>query len=88
MNENERYELAKKRAEMKLGFYVHAAIFVAVNLLLLFINLTTDSTNWWFIWPLLGWGIGLFVHGVLVFFDTRTTALKEKMIRAELSRDS
>lgn len=53
------------------GFYGHAAIFVAVNLLLLAINLLTDPRSLWFFWPLLGWGIGLSVHAVRVFAAPR-----------------
>lgn len=35
-------------------------IFIAVNLLLIAINLLTNPTHLWFIYPLLGWGIPLF----------------------------
>ncbi len=35
-------------------------IFIAVNLLLIAINLSTNPEHLWFIYPLLGWGIPLF----------------------------
>lgn len=49
------------------GFKIHAIVYVAVNLLLLTIDLTVDASSLWFFWPLLGWGIGLFGHGVAVW---------------------
>ncbi|MBJ7331116.1 MAG: 2TM domain-containing protein [Solirubrobacteraceae bacterium] len=51
----------------RTAFRTHATVFVAVNLLLFVLWLTTwqllDGTSYpWFIWPLLGWGIGLAAH--------------------------
>ncbi|MDW8076323.1 MAG: 2TM domain-containing protein [Nitrososphaerota archaeon] len=37
-------------------------IYVIINALLIFINLYTSPHVIWFIWPLLGWGIGLILH--------------------------
>ena len=41
--------------------------YVGVNLLLPAIDLADDSGNWWFFWPLLGWGIGLAAHAATTF---------------------
>ncbi len=49
------------------GFKSHAVVYVAVNLLLLTIDLTVDPSSLWFFWPLLGWGIGLVSHGAAVW---------------------
>lgn len=51
----------------RTAFRTHATVFVSVNLLLFLIWLTTwqllDGTSYpWFLWPLLGWGIGLAAH--------------------------
>jgi hypothetical protein len=54
-------------ARRKAGLYVHAAVFVAVNVLLIAINLITAPGGLWFQWPLLGWGIGLLAHAVAAF---------------------
>ena len=67
MGEPEAYERAKKRIEAKIGFYIHLAVYVGVNLLLLIINLVRSHQYLWFKWPLLGWGIGVFFHGLSVF---------------------
>ena len=86
MTDTERYEKAKRRVEAKFSFYVHAAVYVAVNILLAIINLTTSPEVIWFIWSLLGWGIGLAFHGAGVFYGPKTSAMKEKMIQDEIDR--
>jgi len=40
----------------------HLAAYVAVNLLLIVIWAATGAGYFWPIWPLLGWGIGVFSH--------------------------
>jgi hypothetical protein len=49
------------------GFIIHAYVYVGVNILLFILNITDTPHQLWFIWPLLGWGIGVAVHGFLVF---------------------
>ena len=51
----------------RTAFRTHMTVFVMVNLLLFVIWLTTwqlaDGTSYpWFLWPLLGWGVGLAAH--------------------------
>jgi hypothetical protein len=62
----QRYERARSHVQAIKGFYVHATVFVLVNIGLFVINLLTGG-GWWFYWPLLGWGIGLVAHAVGVF---------------------
>ena len=49
------------------GFYIHAAVYVAVNVMLLFINLVPYHKLLWSAGSLFGWGIGLFFHGLAVY---------------------
>jgi uncharacterized protein (DUF486 family) len=61
---------ARLRAEAKIGFYVHLAIYAGVNTMLFFIWLFTTlpyATFPWFIFPLVFWGIGLLAHYLTVF---------------------
>ena len=90
MENQEAYQRAKKRAEAKIGFYIHLAVYVGVNILLIIINLSTSPQYIWFKWPLLGWGIGLFLHGMSIFVFSGKTfrEMKEKMIEKEMKRDS
>ena len=65
--DNEKYEKAKKRVEEIKGFYSHLITYVVVNIILFLVDFFTSPGIWWFYWPLLGWGIGLFFHGMGVF---------------------
>ncbi|HZY19626.1 MAG TPA: 2TM domain-containing protein [Ramlibacter sp.] len=65
MNQDHIERLARRRAGAKLGFFIHAAVYLLVNLLLA--SLAAASGRGWAIYPALGWGIGLAVHGAVVF---------------------
>ena len=90
MENQEAYRRGERRAEAKIGFYIHLAVYVGVNILLIIINLSTSPQYIWFKWPLLGWGIGLFFHGmsIFVFSGKKFKRIKEKMIEKEMKRDS
>ena len=74
--------LARKRAGAKLGWCIHAGVYLLVNLLLL--TLSFANGRHWALFPALGWGLGLAVHGVAVF--VRTGGLFERMVCAERER--
>jgi hypothetical protein len=46
------------------GFLIHFGIYVVVVALLAAINLHRHPEHLWFIWVLLGWGIGVAAHGL------------------------
>lgn len=50
-------QLARKRASAKMGWYIHATVFIIVNLLLA--GLSAMSERHWAMFPAFGWGIGL-----------------------------
>ncbi len=49
------------------GFYSHLIKYVVVITILAIIDIVTSPDKFWFYWPALGWGIGLFLHGISVF---------------------
>jgi hypothetical protein len=59
-------ERARRRLAAEKGFYVHLATYVIVISCLVLINAITGS-RWWFVWPALGWGIGILVHALATF---------------------
>lgn len=88
MEDQEAYQRAKKRAQAKLGFYVHLTIYVVVNIGLVIVNLSTSPEYLWFIWPLIGWGIGVGFHALGVFVLHGKTAVTAGMIERELKKDA
>jgi hypothetical protein len=90
MENEETYQRARRRVEAKIGFYIHLAVYVGVNILLIIINLLTTPRSLWFIWPLMGWGIGIFFHGmsIFVFSGRKFKEIKDRMIEEEMKRES
>lgn len=63
----ERYFAAKKRVNEIKGFYGNLTAYIFVNIGFLVLNLLTSPNHLWFYWPMLGWGIGVVIHGMKVF---------------------
>jgi hypothetical protein len=78
--------LAHKRAGAKLGWYVHAAVYVVVNLFIFAISHHAFGTRAWSVYPLLGWGLGLALHGIAVFLVGTGGGLRERMVQKERER--
>lgn len=76
--------LARRRASAKLGWLVHAIVYVLVNTLL--VTLSLSSGRGWAVFPLLGWGLGLAVHGAVVFITTGGAGIYDRMVQAERER--
>ena len=88
MENQEAYQKAKKRVEAKIGFFIHLAVYVGVNILLIIINLLTSTQELWFKWPLIGWGIGVSFHALGVFVFTERSSIKERMIEKEMEKET
>ena len=89
MDDQERYRQAKEHVEELKGFYIHVAIYLLVNAALVVINLVTYSDYLWFVWSLLGWGVGLVGHaiGIFGFFGMFGKEWEERKIREYIERD-
>ena len=48
------------------SFYQHLFMYIIVMGVLFIID-WRDHGNWWFYWPLLGWGIGIVAHAFSTF---------------------
>lgn len=63
----DRYLKAQKKVEDLKGFYGNLSSYIIVNTGLLILNLVTSPNHLWFFYPLMGWGIGVAIHGMSVF---------------------
>ena len=79
-------QLARKRAGAKLGWYVHAAVYVLVNLFIFAISRYGFGHRPWSVFPLLGWGLGLAFHGIAVFVLGSGNGLRERLVARERER--
>lgn len=78
--------LARKRAGAKLGWYVHAMVYVLVNLVLWAMSMHGFGSCPWSVFPLLGWGLGLALHGISVFMLGTGSDLRERLVQKERER--
>ncbi len=80
----QRERQARRRASAKMGWYIHALVYVSVNLMLAL--LSGVRGNHWAVFPALGWGLGLAIHGLVVFFATDGAGLHERLVQRERER--
>lgn len=85
MNTQEAEQTAHQNAKLKVEFRIHLVVYFAVNIFLAIINRTLTPENLWVIWPVLGWGLGIIIHGINVHFSTKSN-FKERMIRKEMEK--
>ncbi len=74
---------ARRRVGLKTGFYVHALVYVLVNAGLIAANAVTGGARW-SVFPLLGWGLGLAIHGIVTAVALRGDGLRERMLAREI----
>ncbi|MCU0534866.1 MAG: 2TM domain-containing protein [Hydrococcus sp. Prado102] len=57
---------AKASARRHLGFQLHFIPYLATSVFMVLLNLTTTPRCFWSIYPILGWGLGVTLHGVCI----------------------
>jgi hypothetical protein len=75
---------ARRRAGMKMGWFIHAAVYVVVISLLAALCVATGQR--WAIFPALGWGLGLAIHGIVTFIVTGGGGLQARLVERERSK--
>ena len=65
--DGQKYKEAKKRVKAKKEFFEHLSTYLVMGGFFFFLNALTSFGNWWFFWPMLGWGIGVMFHYISVF---------------------
>ena len=81
LSDEEIDRLARKRASAKLGWYIHACVYLVVNTG--FIVMAAARGRSWAMFPLVGWGVGLALHGISVFLVGKGSGLRERMVQRE-----
>ena len=69
-------------------FFMHAAVWAATNAFLVVVWALVGGGFPWFLFPLLGWGIGLVAHGAAAFLmsDPRDVVLEREQQRLARER--
>ena len=78
-------EIARKIALKKIEFIKHAIVYIMIiGFLAVLNNLTNPNPQWW-IWPAIGWGIGIISH-FLSAFVFQSGKLLDKLTKQEMEK--
>jgi hypothetical protein len=77
--------LAKRRVQNRNGFLIHLMMYVAVNAGLVVIWAIGGRGYPWFLWPLMGWGVGILAH-IAALFIGPDSAGEARAIEREIRR--
>ena len=72
--------LARRRVAAKMGWLMHALVYVCVNAGLALIAWHTGRA--WHLYPLAGWGLGLAIHGLAVWLGSGMD-LHQRLLQTE-----
>lgn len=74
--------LAVERLKKRSEFWARLATYVVINAMIVVVWFAVGGGFFWPVFPLAGWGIGLFFHGL----DTFRRPYSEDRIRREMDR--
>lgn len=66
-SDNRARELARQRIKAKQEFFRHLVFFLIFSVFMVLLNAAVDWGDWWFYWPIMGWGIAVAFHYLDVF---------------------
>ncbi|MGH8831856.1 MAG: 2TM domain-containing protein [Polaromonas sp.] len=81
LSQEELENLARKRAAVRMGWYIHALVFIALNAVFATASLFTGRH--WAVFPAFGWGLGLMIHALVVFMALPGSGLHERLLQQE-----
>lgn len=76
--------LARRRVGLRLGWATHALVYLAVNLGLGALALARGES--WAVFPALGWGLGLTIHGLVVWLALGGGGWQQRWLEQERQR--
>jgi len=81
-DEDDAYQTAKRRVEARIGFLIHLAVYVVINVVFL------PVVGWDWLWVTVFWGLGLAFQAVATFGGTSraATGWKDRAIAKEMTR--
>jgi hypothetical protein len=84
-----RYQRARARVRAIRDFVTHLGVYLVVNLFLFGVNLVSDANSLWFYWLLMGWGVAVAIHAVVVFgaLGNLGASWEERKIREYMEKD-
>jgi len=73
--------IARRRAGAKMGWYIHAFVYVLVNVGL--VTISAANGHSWAMYPLMGWGLGLLIHGAVIWLLAPGGGFYDRLLERE-----
>ncbi|MEM9887512.1 MAG: 2TM domain-containing protein [Bacteroidota bacterium] len=77
------YEIARKRVKAKKKFHRNLASYIIFSIFFFFLNMYSYSGHLWFIYPVLGWGLGIAMEYYKVYVDPK---VEDQAVEREMRR--
>jgi hypothetical protein len=77
--------LAKRRVEARVGWISHVTMYLVANTAFVVLWAMTGAHYPWFIWPLIGWGMGIVGH-TITFWLGPDSAHGQRAVDREVQR--
>jgi hypothetical protein len=85
--EDWKYQKARKRVRKVKGFYKHLGTWVVFGVFFVVLNMVTDPGEFWAIFPIMGWGVGVAIHAIGTFgFPGMGDDWEERLMQREIDR--
>ncbi len=96
--DDQRTEDARQYVQQLRVFYIHAGVFAVGMVIIFVVNLATNIAAgisgywwaWWSAWALLGWGLAVAIHGLVLRLSrpqSSSSAWEQRQIDKILSED-
>lgn len=75
---------ARRRVGLIISWLIHTTVFVAVNIGISL--LAWSQGRHWDVYPLMGWGLGLFAHGLMVWLAQPIADWRARWLEREMAQ--
>ncbi len=79
-------QIAERRVKQRVDLWWHLGSYVIVNAFLVIVWAVTGAGYPWFIWVMIGWGIGIVFHLMQYFMTSYGESSKERMVVREMEK--
>jgi hypothetical protein len=79
-------EIAERRVKQKMELWWHFGSYVIVNIFLVIVWALTGRGYPWFVWVMVGWGIGVAFHIMQYFMTIKGEPSRQRMIQREMEK--
>jgi hypothetical protein len=86
MDDVELRKRAVERVRLKREFLTHLLLYLGTNAMLVLVWAVTGHGYPWFVWPLVGWGIGMLAHAITLMMKLRELGPEDQAVEREIRR--